>query len=281
MDLAFVGLGEMGRRIAGRLLDGGHTLHLWNRTAAKADALVARGAMLAESPAAAARAAEVVFTMVADPAALQAVTDGPAGVLAGLGEATLVELSTVGPAAIARLAAETPLVDSPVLGSLAEAEGGTLKLFVGGNDAAVERVKPLLELIGTPIRVGPTGAGAAAKLVANSTLFSVIAGLGEALALADRLGLEREQAFEVIGVTGLGPTLERRRNQIERDEYPPRFKLSLAHKDAELVVEADPDLRGARAALSWLDEAMDAGLENDDYSVVLREIMSRHENAGS
>jgi 3-hydroxyisobutyrate dehydrogenase-like beta-hydroxyacid dehydrogenase len=275
MNVAFVGLGEMGQRIAERLIDARHTLHVWNRTAAKADGLVARGATLADSPAAAARAADVVFTMVADPAALEAVTVGPDGVLAGLGDATLVEMSTVGPAAIARLAAKTPLIDSPVLGSLAEAEGGTLKLFVGGDDAAVARVMPLLEVLGTPIHVGATGAGAAAKLVANSTLFAVIAGLGEALALADALGLERVKAFEVVAATALGPTLERRREQIERDEYPPRFKLSLAHKDAGLVVEADPDLRVARAALSWLDDAMHHGFENEDYSVVLRAIMSR------
>ncbi|MFL5955701.1 MAG: NAD(P)-dependent oxidoreductase [Gaiellaceae bacterium] len=279
MDVAFVGLGEMGQRIARRLLDAGDTLHVWNRTAAKADALVAAGAELAASPAEAARAAEVVITMVTDPAALEAVTHGPDGVLAGLGDATLVEMSTVGPAEIARLAAETPLVDSPVLGSLAEAESGTLHLFVGGDDAAVARVMPLLEILGTPLHVGGTGAGAAAKLVANSTLFSVIAGLGEAIALADALGLERETAFQVISATALGPALERRRDSIERDDYPPRFKLSLAHKDAQLVDDsartAGADLRVAKAALSWLDDAERAGFGGEDYSVVLRQILAR------
>ena len=130
--VAVVGLGGMGSRIARRLIDAGHELTVWNRTAAKAEPL---GVPIAESPAEAASQAEVVITMVADPPALQAVTEGPEGVAAGAdANTTVIEMSTVGPAAIERLgsAVRADLLDAPVLGSLSEAESGTLSIFVGG-----------------------------------------------------------------------------------------------------------------------------------------------------
>jgi 3-hydroxyisobutyrate dehydrogenase-like beta-hydroxyacid dehydrogenase len=277
--VAVVGLGAMGSRIARRLLDAGYQVVAWNRTSARAEELA--GALVAASPADAARRADVVLTMVADPAALEAVSEGADGIAAGVDEATtVIEMSTVGPAAISRLAAALPeghLLDAPVLGSLAEAESGTLRIFVGGPAELVEAWTPVLSALGSPLHVGPLGAGAAAKLVANTTLFGTLGVLGEALALADRLGLSRDVAFEVLAGTPVAAQAERRRQSVETGEYPQRFSLSLARKDAELIAEAAAtagvDLRLAAAARSWIREAEDAGLGDADYSAVLAHIL--------
>ncbi|MGH2545743.1 MAG: NAD(P)-dependent oxidoreductase, partial [Actinomycetota bacterium] len=171
-DVAVVGLGRMGSRMAGRLLDAGHRVVVWNRTPERAAALVERGAVAAATPAEAAGRAEAVITVVADPPALVTVTEGPEGIAAAEGSTTLIEMSTVGPAAIDRLASALPdrirLLDAPVQGSLGEAEGGSFRIFVGGEPSEVERWMPLLSVLGSPIHVGPLGAGASAKLVTNS-----------------------------------------------------------------------------------------------------------------
>jgi 3-hydroxyisobutyrate dehydrogenase-like beta-hydroxyacid dehydrogenase len=191
-------------------------------------------------------------------------------------------MSTVGPAAVVRLRDVLPaaagLLDAPVLGSLAEAEGGTLNVFVGGPDDLVERWKPLLSTVGRPLSVGPLGSGAAAKLVANSTMFGILGVLGEALALADGLGLSREAAFDVLAVTPVAAQAERRRPMLESGEYPPRFALRLARKDADLLTaaadEAGVDLRIAAATRSWLADAEAAGLGDADYVAFLAHILS-------
>jgi 3-hydroxyisobutyrate dehydrogenase-like beta-hydroxyacid dehydrogenase len=274
--VAVVGLGAMGSRIARRLLDAGHDLTVWNRTAAKAEAF---GAPVAASPAQAASSAEVVITMVADPAALRDVTEGPDGVAAGAGTATVIDMSTVGPAAVERLASvlDTDLLDAPVLGSLSEAEEGRLSIFVGGEEDVFDRWHELLGVLGTPHYVGPQGSGAAAKLVANSTLFGVIGVIGEALALAGSLGLTREAAFRVLSTTALADQAERRRPAVESGDYPPRFPLRLARKDADLIAEQGLDLRLAEAARSWLAETED---EDQDYSAVLARILEAARGGG-
>lgn len=281
--VAVVGLGAMGSRIARRLLDGGHRLVVWNRTPDRAAELVAAGAEPATSPADAARRADAVITMVADPAALIAVTEGREGIAAGADRATIIEMSTVGPAAISRLAEALPpgrLLDAPVLGSVSEAEGGSLKIFVGGPTELVEEWTPLLSVLGSPLHVGALGSGAAAKLIANTTLFGSLGVLGEALALADALGLSRDIAFEVLAGTPMAAQAERRRASLEAGEFPPRFTLSLARKDADLVAEAaasaGADLRLAAAARTWLREAEEAGLGESDYSAMLVRILERH-----
>lgn len=270
--VAVIGLGAMGSRIARRLRDAGHELTVWNRTAAKAEPL---GVPVAGSPAEAAAWAEVVITMVADPPALAAVTEGPNGVAAAADEdTTVIEMSTVGPEAIERLASvvDAPLLDAPVLGSLGEVDAGTLSIFVGGERDVFERSRGLLEVLGDPLYVGPSASGAAAKLVANSTLVTVIGALGEALALADALGLSREAAFAVLGRTALAAQAERRRPALEAGEFPPRFPLRLALKDADLIAAQELDLRVTEAARSWLAEAPDP---EQDYAAVLLTIVGR------
>jgi 3-hydroxyisobutyrate dehydrogenase-like beta-hydroxyacid dehydrogenase len=278
LSVAVVGLGAMGERIAGRLLDAGYDVHVWNRTAAKARELVERGATLAPTPAAAAAEADALITMVSDPAALRVISGGTDGLAAGVdAQTTVIQMSTVGPAAVEALAAtlgpQTPFLDAPVLGSIAEAEQGTLTIFLGGGDAVVQKWTPLLQTLGRPLHVGPVGAGSAAKLVANSALIAAVAALGEALALADALGLARTTTYDVLAATPLAGQAERRRAAIESGLYPPRFKLALARKDAALIAEADPDLRLVAAALTWLTDAELAGYGDHDYAAVIAQIL--------
>jgi len=280
--LAVIGLGAMGSRIAARLLAAGHDVVVWNRDAAKADPLVAAGASPAASPAVAADRADAVVTMVADPDALRAVTEEPEGVLGGMAAgSTLVQMSTVGPAATAALAAAVPeqidLLDAPVLGSLSEAEAGALTVFAGGRAEVVDRLRPLLTPLGTVSHVGEVGAGSAAKLVANASLLGVLSVLAEALALAQALGLAQATAFHVLAPTPLGPQAERRRPAIETGDYPLRFALALARKDADLILgaaaEAGADLRLLTATRSWFADADAAGRAGDDYASVVAHVL--------
>jgi 3-hydroxyisobutyrate dehydrogenase-like beta-hydroxyacid dehydrogenase len=277
-SVAFLGLGLMGAPMARRLLDAGHQLVVWNRSADKAAPLVEAGARPASTPREAAAGAEAVITMLADPPALAVVTEGPDGVAAGVeAGATVLEMSTVGPAAVHRLRDALPdgvtLIDSPVLGSTPQAEDGSLQLFVGGDTEAVERWLPLLRTFGSPTLVGPLGSGAAAKLVVNSTLGGTLALFGEALALADGLGLERSAALDVLARSPLGSQVERRRPALESGEFPLRFRLRLASKDLDLVEaaadDAGVDVRVAPAARRWFDDATEAGWGDEDYSAVL------------
>src|SRR5438093_10084861 len=157
--IAVIGLGAMGSRIAQRLLEAGHELTVWNRTPSRAEPLSAAGAHVARTPGEAAAAAEIAITMLRDPAALFAVTEALDGILSGLRPgAVLVDMSTVGPRAIRELAPRIPsdvgFVDSPVLGSIGEAEEGRLKIFAGGEERLFDRVRPILAALGEPLYVG-------------------------------------------------------------------------------------------------------------------------------
>jgi 3-hydroxyisobutyrate dehydrogenase-like beta-hydroxyacid dehydrogenase len=281
-DVAVLGMGAMGSRMARRLLDAGHRVAVWNRTPDRMEPLLEAGATAAATPAEATRSCEVVITMLANDAALRDVTEGADGVAAAASDrTTMIQMSTVGPATVARLAAQLPpetrLLDAPVLGSVSEVEAGSLRIFVGGADDDVARWTPLLSTLGRPMHVGAVGSGAAAKLVANSTLIGVIGVFGEALALAEGVGLPRDVALDVLATTALGAQVERRRDSIESGEYPPRFSLALAAKDAQLIADAAAasgmDLRVLQAARTWLVDARDAGLGDQDYSAVLAYIL--------
>jgi HAD superfamily hydrolase (TIGR01450 family) len=280
--IAVVGLGAMGSRIAGRLLATGHNVAVWNRTREKMARLAELGAKPADTPSDAARRADAVVTMVSGPQALRDVTVGPAGVAAGAGASTtIIQMSTVGPAETAFLAPALPvgteLLDSPVLGSVGQAESGSLTILVGGSPTILERVRPILSALGTPVHVGARGAGASAKLVANATLFGVLATLGEAIALASSPRPLRPAIHQVLAATPLAAQARRRRPTIEAGLYPPRFALSLARKDAGLVADsaadAGLDLRVAKAARDWLSHAETFGWGDRDYTAVLEAIL--------
>jgi 3-hydroxyisobutyrate dehydrogenase-like beta-hydroxyacid dehydrogenase len=279
--VAVVGLGAMGSRIARRLLGAGHELVVWNRSPAKAEPLVEAGAVAEQTPAEAARAADAVVLMVADPRALRAVTEGDDGVLAGATPGTtVIQMSTVGPADVAELASRVPegveLLDAPVLGSVSEAEAGRLRVFASGPAELVEKWTPFLSALGPVLHVGPVGAGTAAKLVANSTLLGSLGILGEALALGRALGLRSDKTFEILSAAPIAAQAERRREPFESGEYPLRFTLSLARKDADLIAAAASaagvDAKVAEAVAEWFAEAEQAGKGSEDYSSILGHI---------
>ena len=284
MRLAFLGLGQMGAPMARRLLDASHDVAVWNRTGARADPLVQAGARQAASPRESGADVEAAFTMLADPEAVDEVLFGPNGLASGLAaEATVVEMSTVGPEAVRGIAGRLPpgidLIDAPVLGSVPQATEGTLNVFVGGTAEQFVRWRAVLEPMGRPRHVGPLGAGAAMKLVANSTLGALMTGLGEALALADGLGLDQRDVLDVLADSAIGVTARGKRRLIETGEFPPNFKLGLARKDLRLVSEAARDagveLRVAPEAGRWLADADQAGLGDLDYSAVVAHIRDK------
>ena len=237
--VAFLGLGQMGSRMASRLVTAGHDVTVWNRTRAKAEAVT--GARVADTPAAAAAGADVVVTMLADPAAVQAVVaamDLRPGTV-------LVEMSTIGPRALADLRRSIPdgvgLVDAPVGGSIGKAEAGELTVFTGGTDADVDRVTPVLEVFGTVQRCGGPGSAAAAKLVVNTALIAGLALLGELRELAAELDVPAEP---LLASGPLAPLVTRAKG------VGAAFSVTLAEKDLALVTEHATDTPIAAAALA-------------------------------
>ena len=280
--LAFCGLGRMGMPMATRLLESGHDLVVWNRSPDRVTELVDRGARQAESPADAASSADAVVTMLSTPAVVESVVvTGDRPVTAGLqAGATLIEMSTIGPDAVRRIAERLPdgvgMLDAPVLGSVAQATDGSLEVFVGGSEEAFERWRPVLAVLGRPVRHGHLGSGAAMKLVANSTLGAAMSAVGEALALADRLGLDQALVLDALAGSPLGATVKSKRSKIESGDYEANFALELAAKDMRLVEEAARgvglDARVVTAARAHFDDANRAGLAGLDYSAVIAHV---------
>ena len=247
LTVGFLGMGRMGSRIAPNIARAGFPLIVYNRTRSQAaDVAGETDASVGETPAEVARAADVVITMLADGPAVEAVYEGPDGVLAGLGPGTVaVDMSTVGPGFVVSLgervrATGATMVDSPVSGSVATAEAATLMLMVGGDEADVARVRPVLESVGRPvIHVGPPGAGAAMKLAVNAMIFAINQSLSESLVLAERAGIARANAYEVIeNSAAAAPVVHYRRPVFEHPgELPPSFTLDLTAKDLRLILE--------------------------------------------
>jgi 3-hydroxyisobutyrate dehydrogenase-like beta-hydroxyacid dehydrogenase len=285
--IAFLGLGMMGSPMATRLVQAGHDLTVWDRTDEKTKALVDRGAVAATSPAQAAVGVDVAITMLADPRVLERVVfEGGLARALRPGQ-VLMDKSTVGPDEIRSVRERVPegviVVDSPVRGSVPEASGGRLDIFVGATDEGFERVREILESLGTVHHVGGPGAGAAAKMVTNAALGAAIAAVGEALSLGEIFGLDRSVVLDVLADSPVGPTARAKRANIESDTYPPSFKLSLALKDMRLVTEAaigaGRDLKLANASRAWLDEAAEAGAGDLDFSAVVETILGRQAHA--
>lgn len=282
--LGFCGLGLMGAPMARRLLESGHDVVVWNRTKDKAEPLVGAGAGSADSPRDAATGVDAVITMLSTPEVVSDAVLGDDGIARGISPgAALIEMSTIGPKAAKEVAGALPdgveMIDAPVLGSTPQAEDGTLTIFVGAPKATFERLKDIFEVFGDPVHVGPFGAGAATKLVVNSTLGALQLAVGEALALSDSLGLDPTTTFDILEHSAVGGTVKRKRTLIESGVYPPSFKLSLAVKDQRLVVDSAAELGlelpGAAAALAALEAAERDGLGDRDYSAVVAHITGR------
>jgi 3-hydroxyisobutyrate dehydrogenase-like beta-hydroxyacid dehydrogenase len=227
---------------------------------------------------------EAVITMLATPAALSEVLFGDHGVITGIQPGTtLIDMSTVGADHVLEVAARLPegveLIDAPVLGGVANAVDGTLQIFVGASQASFARCRELLAPTGTPIHLGPTGAGAAMKLVANATLAGLMGLVGEALALADRFGLEQQRVIAALLDSPIGPALSRKLDKIQADHYAPSFRLSLMGKDMGLVLEAAQrrgvELKLVQDAARWIEQAEQQGLGGYDYSAVVAQIRGR------
>ncbi len=279
--IAFLGLGQMGAPMARRLLQAGHQLTVWDRTADHAKSLAAEGAAVAGSPAQAGAAAEFVITMLSTPDALQDVVLGENGLARALGAGHVyIDMSTVGPDTIRSIAGKlkgVAVVDAPVRGSVSVATEGRLEIFVGASDEDFERVRPILESLGSVARVGGFGAGAAMKLVANLALGTSIAAVGEALGLAEGLGLDRAAVLNMLEGSPLAPMVRAKRANIESGHYPPAFKLRHAAKDLRLVVEAAAaagrDVKVSSASRAWLDSAAKRGAADLDFSAVVATIV--------
>lgn len=282
--IAWLGTGNMGLPMARRLLESGHDVAVWNRTPGRAEPLAEAGARLAPTPAKATSDAELVVTMLADPDAVMECLSGPDGVIHSLDAgATYVDMSTIGPSAVrairAKLPSSNPMLDAPVLGSVPQAAAGELKIFAGGAYADYERWEGVLQVLGTPLRVGELGAGAAMKVVVNTALVDLMATLGEVLAVADGLGLPEKAVLDVLEGSPIGVTVASKRAHLESGHYPARFRLALAAKDARLALRAAGEhrvgLRLTPDAAAWLDDALAAGFGDLDYSAVVAMVRRR------
>lgn len=239
--VAFIGLGRMGRGMAGRYIDAGFDVAVWNRSKAKAEDLLARGARWATSPADAAANADAVVTMVADDGASRLVWLGPDGAAAMMKPGTLaIECSTVSYDHALRMAGEIKAlgaiyIDCPVTGLPDAAASGKLTLLVGADAVALDRARPFLAPIGSTIRhFGPVGSGTVYKLVNNLMGAIQIAGLAEGLAIAEQAGLDMKLVLEAVqsGVTASPQVLRHAPRMIARDFSDATFTAALRHKDA-------------------------------------------------
>ena len=280
--VGFIGLGLMGRPMAANLLKAGFDVTVWNRTASRADELVAQGAKLAATPRAVASASEVVITIVSDPAALESVLWGESGVFAGLQRGSvLIESSTVSPAlerraAAAAVAQAAEFLEAPVTGGTWGAEKGELVFMVGGDAATLKRVEPVLGAMGKKwFHLGPHGAGQTVKLAMNLLLVLEVEAFAEALALVTRAGLSGEKLFEVMQTSmGRSGLLDIKGPMMLKGEYKPSFPLRLMHKDMSLALDLANQLGvplpSAAATREVLSSVKGAAKEDVDFSALNR-----------
>jgi len=245
MKVGFLGLGVMGQGMAGQILGHGHELTVYNRTAERANELVARGARLAATPREAAEGNDVVVTMVSNDQALHQVAEGPDGLLAGLGEGAIVlQMSTVGPDTTAWLAEHTAerggaFVDAPVTGSLPEASAGKLWVLAGADSAVLERVRPVLDAVSqTVYHIGAVGQGTRIKLAFNLVGGGLVAALAEGIALAEAAGIDPSLYIQVIQDSDLPRRLWiGKATAMATNDFAPRFSLANMAKDITLAIE--------------------------------------------
>ncbi|HEY6467116.1 MAG TPA: NAD(P)-dependent oxidoreductase [Candidatus Acidoferrales bacterium] len=280
-QIALIGLGTMGIGMGGRLLQGGFPLKVYNRTPQRASELVAKGAVLASSPAEAAANADVVIAIVSDDAASRQVWLGDKSALSGAKpNSVVIDSSTISPrwarefADAAKKKGCAPL-DAPVTGSKPHAASGELVFLVGGDAEALERARPALAVMSRKIiHMGPNGSGALMKLINNFLAGVQAASLGEAIALIERSGINQDAALDILYngapasplIKTLGPRMTSR-------EYAVNFFLRLMEKDLTYAgAEAGEhglQLRTAAAAASLFEEARKRGWGEKDFSSVV------------
>lgn len=279
-NVGFIGLGVMGSRIVKRLLDAGHSVTGYNRTKSKAQWLLDAGMKWGDSPQAVARAVDVVFTMVSNTSALQAVTGGSDGLLAGLRPgAIFIDMSTVSPAIIRSLAAQVTskgaqMLDAPVSGSVITLEEGKLSIMVGGDPAAYERVGTILRDIGPKVtRVGGNGLAVSMKIATNLSLAVQMLAFSEAVLLAEKSGIARKTAVEVLLNSVIASPMVKYRGPFVLgmpDEA--WFNMNMMQKDLLLALEMGKQFEVPLPATAVTNEMLTAargmGLAEKDFAAV-------------
>ena len=279
-NVGFVGLGVMGSRVARRLLDAGHAVTGYNRTAAKAQWLVDAGMKLAGSPRAVAEAADVTFSMVTNTAALRSVAEGPDGLLAGLRAGKIhVDMSTVSPAASRELAQKVEakgarMLDAPVSGSVITLEEGKLTFMVGGDEATFAKVKPILLDIGPKATyVGGNGLAVSMKIAVNLSLAVQMLAFSEGVLLAEKSGIARDVAVDVLLNSVIASPMVKYRGpfvlQMPGEAW---FDCNMMQKDLTLALElgrhVDVPLPTTAVTNEYLTAARAMGLDAQDFAIV-------------
>ncbi len=277
MQVAFLGLGIMGRPMASNLVKAGHQVTVWNRSAGKD----VEGASTAASPAEAARNAEVIWLCVSDTKAVEGVVFGAQGVHESLSEGKIiVDSSTISPSATRQFgervrAKGADWIDAPMTGSKAGAEGGALIFIVGGEESAIEKLKPLFAATGKKFfRMGETGKGQAAKLAMNLQIALIYEGFAEALTLATKLGVDAETLLPLIEASMVrSGVVDYKAPFVLKRDFSPNFPLRLMKKDIRLALEAAKEARVKLPGLETVEEIYDMAAEDGngdlDYAATL------------
>jgi 3-hydroxyisobutyrate dehydrogenase-like beta-hydroxyacid dehydrogenase len=272
----------MGGRVTKRLLDAGHHVTGYNRTRSKAQWLVDAGLRLADTPRQVAEASDIVFTMVTNTAALEAVLEGAEGILAGLGAGQVyVDMSTVSPARSREIADNVRglgarMLDAPVSGSVVTLEQGQLSMMVGGDEETFERVKPVLLDIAPRVNfVGPNGQAVLMKIAVNLNLQVQMMGFCEGLFLAEKGGIARETAMRVLlDSVVASPSLKYRAPFILEEPAEAWFDVNMMQKDMLLALEMgrqlDVPLPTTAVSNEYLTSARALGLDKHDFAIVYK-----------
>jgi 3-hydroxyisobutyrate dehydrogenase-like beta-hydroxyacid dehydrogenase len=284
--LGFVGLGAMGGLMAERLMAKGHTVTGYNRTKSKAQGLIDKGMQWADSPRAVAEASDATFVMVTNSAALEAVANGPDGLLAGLGAGKLlIDMSTVSPAVSRALAARVrnagaEMVDAPVSGSIITLQQGKLSVMVGGEASTFARVKPLLEDVGPRVtHVGSNGLALSMKIAINLSLAVQMLAFSEGVLLAEKSGIPREVAVDVLTHSAIAsPMVQYRGPFVLTMPDEAWFDVNMMQKDMLLALEMgrqlDVPLPTTAVTNEMLTAARGMGLARHDFAIVF-EVLAR------
>ena len=279
-NLGFIGLGTMGGQMVNRLLDKGHTVTGYNRTKKKAQWLIDRGMKWGNSPREVAAAADVTFAMVTNSAALEAIVNGPDGLLAGIGRGkSFVDMSTVSPEFSRTVAAQVrekgaDMVDSPVSGSVITLQQGKLSVMVGGRRETFDRLKPLLEDIGPKVTyVGDNGLALSMKIATNLNLAIQMMGFCEGVLLAEKSGIARETAVEVLVHSAVAsPMIQYRGPFVLKQPDEAWFNVNMMQKDMLLALDMGRKLNVPLPTTAISNEFLTAaramGLEEQDFAVV-------------
>jgi 3-hydroxyisobutyrate dehydrogenase-like beta-hydroxyacid dehydrogenase len=279
-NLGFVGLGVMGSEMVNRLLGKGHSVIGYNRTRSKAEWLIKKGMKWADSPRSVAAAADVTFSMVTNSAALQAIVEGPDGMLASLGAGKiLVDMSTVSATFSRSIAAKVrekgaDMVDAPVSGSVITLQEGKLSVMVGGSAATFERVKPLLYDIGPKVtHVGDNGLALVMKIATNLSLAVQMMAFSEGVLLAEKSGISREIAVDVLTHSAIAsPMVQYRGPFVLKMPDEAWFNVNMMQKDMLLALELgrqlDVPMPTTAVSNEFLTAARGMGLVEKDFAVV-------------